>query len=79
MNETEQNLNAIKLFENFDCDGNNKLEKLLTQSAERVNQTELERLAAQREHEITSRAYSATEQRLSKLHQQLKRSIVKAR
>ena len=72
VHKTEQNLTT-----NQECDS--KLEALLTRSAEKVNQSELERLSAQREHEITSRAYSLTEQRLSKLHKQLKRSIVKAR
>lgn len=56
-----------------------KLEALLTKSAEKVNQSELDRLQAQRQHEITSRAYSLTEERLTKYHKQLKRSIVKAR
>lgn len=71
VHQAEQNLNKQE------C--NTKLEELLTLSAEKVNQTELERLSAQKQHEITSRAYSATEQRLSRLHQQLKRSIVKSR
>lgn len=68
----EQNLS-------HDAESDCKLEALLTRSAEKVNQSELERLSAQREHEITSRAYNLTEQRLSKLHKQLKRSIVKSR
>ena len=56
-----------------------ELEQLLTKSAEKVNQSELERQAAEKQHLITSREYSITEQNLSKLHNQLKRSIVKAR
>ncbi|XP_027194133.2 SH3 domain-binding protein 5-like isoform X1 [Dermatophagoides pteronyssinus] len=55
-----------------------ELEQLLTKSAEKVNQSELERQAAEKQHLITSREYSITEQNLSKLHNQLKRSIVKA-
>ena len=56
-----------------------KWEQILTKSAEKVNMAESERISAEKQHEITSRAYSLTEQRLSKLHKQLKRSIVKAR
>ncbi|KAH9412525.1 SH3 domain-binding protein 5-like [Dermatophagoides pteronyssinus] len=55
-----------------------ELEQLLTKSAEKVNQSESERQAAEKQHLITSREYSITEQNLSKLHNQLKRSIVKA-
>ncbi|KAH9512103.1 SH3 domain-binding protein 5-like, variant 2 [Dermatophagoides farinae] len=59
--------------------GDIELEQLLTKSAEKVNQSELERQAAEKQHRFTSREYSLTEQNLSKLHNQLKRSIVKAR
>ncbi|KAH7643165.1 SH3 domain-binding protein 5-like [Dermatophagoides farinae] len=58
--------------------GDIELEQLLTKSAEKVNQSELERQAAEKQHRFTSREYSLTEQNLSKLHNQLKRSIVKA-
>lgn len=58
--------------------GDTELEELLTKSAEKVNQAELERSALEKQHQITSREYSLTEQKLFKLHNQLKRSIVKA-
>ncbi|KAI2799107.1 hypothetical protein RDWZM_004388 [Blomia tropicalis] len=71
VHQAEQNLNTPE------CD--TKLsEELLTLSANTVNRSELQRLAAQRQHEITSQAYNHTEQRLSKLHKQLKRSIIKS-
>lgn len=56
-----------------------KWTELLNKSSNSVNKAELERLAAERQHEITSKAYNLTEQKLSRLHNQLKRSIVKAR
>ena len=56
-----------------------ELEKILTKTAEKVNKCELERCEAKRDHESTAREYNLTEQKLSRLHQQLKGSIVKAR
>lgn len=56
-----------------------KWEQLLTSSAEMVNSAESERSLAERQHELSSKAYSQSEQKLAKLHKQLKRSIVKAR
>lgn len=60
-------------------DGDSKWQEILTTTADKVNKSELEKLALERQHEMTSRAYNLTEQRLSKLHKQLKRSIVKSR
>lgn len=59
--------------------GDTKWQDILIITADKVNKSELEKLALEREHEMTSRAYNLTEQRLSKLHKQLKRSIVKSR
>lgn len=67
----------LALNNNNDCD--TQLERLLTKSAEDVNRAELERSAAEYNHRITSTKFSQTEEKLSKLHNQLKRSIVKAR
>ncbi|KAI7696163.1 SH3 domain-binding protein 5-like, partial [Sarcoptes scabiei] len=66
----------LALNNNNDCD--TQLERLLTKSAEDVNRAELERSAAEYNHRITSTKFSQTEEKLSKLHNQLKRSIVKA-
>lgn len=54
-------------------------QEMINHSTSRVNEAELERVTSEREHQISSRAYSDSEKLVSQLHQQLKRSIVKAR
>lgn len=54
-------------------------QEMLNHSTTRVNDTERERVVSEREHQRTSSAYNESEQLVLQLHQQLKRSIVKAR
>lgn len=54
-------------------------QEMINHSTSRVNEAELERVTSEREHQIASRAYNDSEKLVSQLHQQLKRSIVKAR
>jgi len=54
-------------------------QEMLNHSTIRVNECERERVLGQKEHERTSKAYNKSEQLIMQLHQQLKRSIVKAR
>ncbi len=54
-------------------------QEMLNHSTIRVNESERERVLGQKEHERTSKAYNKSEQLVTQLHQQLKRSINKAR
>lgn len=57
----------------------NSWQEVLNHSTIRVNDCERQRLLEQMEHQRSSQAYNKCEQLVSQLHQQLKRSILKAR